>query len=402
MITDEPSTMSLLGCPTGTLVLRVANTELRGREYRVPASKLAIGSSDQCGIRLPELDPLHCLILRGSERVVARRWSRDGRLNGFVFRDAPLVDGDRLSLGPYEIDIACLEGPESADHRIERLLERLDELQASLSMLEDRLGQDQEARRELETANAEWADRSLAWDAERAELERRAANAERSATREPEADLDPLEPSEHGRNEPNRVPCEPPGSESPSHPEPTAESAAATERDVLSRLRNAGVWRNEVTSWRDFELGPESDDAEPTAADSSVERASPSPVGGGPTTERVGHDSYRPLGDSTRNAPSGRGAARAKDPMSIGLGSPRGSDDADDAIEVYMSRLMSRVRGKSEVVESRPSAREDKPESPPVSDRFAHGAASDGEPMSVRPSLPEYGPDQKFCNTDIA
>jgi hypothetical protein len=48
---------------------------------------------------------VHCLILRGEQGTVIRRWSPHTRLNGATFTDALLQPGDRLSIGPVELDV---------------------------------------------------------------------------------------------------------------------------------------------------------------------------------------------------------------------------------------------------------------------------------------------------------
>jgi hypothetical protein len=45
------------------------------------------------------------VLLRGAERTVVRRWAPDTRLNGNAFADAELRPGDRLSIGPVELDV---------------------------------------------------------------------------------------------------------------------------------------------------------------------------------------------------------------------------------------------------------------------------------------------------------
>jgi hypothetical protein len=51
------------------------------------------------------VDALHCLILRGQRATVVRRWSPNTRLNGASFVDASLAVGDRLAVGPVELEI---------------------------------------------------------------------------------------------------------------------------------------------------------------------------------------------------------------------------------------------------------------------------------------------------------
>jgi hypothetical protein len=53
------------------------------------------------------VDQLHCLILRGPNGAVIRRWSPDTRLNGRTFTKAPLSAGDRLSVGCLELEVVA-------------------------------------------------------------------------------------------------------------------------------------------------------------------------------------------------------------------------------------------------------------------------------------------------------
>ncbi len=133
---DARPSNSLLGHPAGSLVLRVCNTELAGRQFRVSAAKISLGSAASCVVQLPELEPFHCLVVRGERQVVVRRWAAQGLLNGFPFRDAPLTTGDRLSLGPYELEVVALGGEYSPDQRVEQLLEQLEFLRGELAEAE--------------------------------------------------------------------------------------------------------------------------------------------------------------------------------------------------------------------------------------------------------------------------
>lgn len=138
-----PSPASLLGDTTGELVLRVANGSQRGRLVRLAAKKCSIGSAANCTLRLrgEGIDPVHCLILRGSRQTIVRRWSNETRLNDRRFDDAALETGDRLSLGPIELCVVSIPNETgaatppprrieaelaAATVRLERLTERLD------------------------------------------------------------------------------------------------------------------------------------------------------------------------------------------------------------------------------------------------------------------------------------
>ncbi len=98
---------SLLDAPAGDLVLRICGTSRNGQVVRLRSPKCAIGSGPACTLRLLArgVRPAHCLIVRGPAATVVRRWSADTLLNGRNFTDAPLAAGDRLSLGPLELEV---------------------------------------------------------------------------------------------------------------------------------------------------------------------------------------------------------------------------------------------------------------------------------------------------------
>lgn len=91
----------------GDLVLRVCGSARHGQIVRLRSAKCTIGSGPRCTLRLRAggVQPVHCLIVRGSDRTVIRRWSPDTRLNGRAFTDAELVGGDRLSIGAIELEV---------------------------------------------------------------------------------------------------------------------------------------------------------------------------------------------------------------------------------------------------------------------------------------------------------
>ena len=89
------------------LVLRCCGPSRVGQIVRLKSDKCTIGSNPGCTLRLRArgVKPLHCLILRGRAETVIRRWAPDTRLNGQPFSDAPLLVGDRLSIGPIEFEV---------------------------------------------------------------------------------------------------------------------------------------------------------------------------------------------------------------------------------------------------------------------------------------------------------
>ena len=94
----------------GDLVLRVGNGSRSGQIVRLKSAKCTIGSGPYCTLRLRAygISPLHCLIVRGRMSTVVRRWTADTRLNHQSFTDAMLSTGDRLSIGPVELEVMSL------------------------------------------------------------------------------------------------------------------------------------------------------------------------------------------------------------------------------------------------------------------------------------------------------
>jgi len=91
----------------GELALRIRGGDYHGRVVRIRAAKCTIGSAADCTLRLaaPGIRPLHCIILRGEAGSTVRRWSPDTQLNGRAFSDALLMVGDRLQIGPVELEV---------------------------------------------------------------------------------------------------------------------------------------------------------------------------------------------------------------------------------------------------------------------------------------------------------
>lgn len=101
----------------GELALRIHGGDYHGRVVRIRANQCTIGAAPDCTLRLsaPGLRPLHCIILRGEAGATVRRWSPDTQLNGRAFSDALLMPGDRLAIGPIELEV--LDDAELTPHR---------------------------------------------------------------------------------------------------------------------------------------------------------------------------------------------------------------------------------------------------------------------------------------------
>jgi hypothetical protein len=104
------------GIPSGDLCLRIVGTARDGQVVRLAAPKCTIGSARGCTLRLHAagVRPVHCVILRGVRGTVARCWSGGTRLNGRSFVDAPLVAGDRLAIGPIELEVLSSTAADAA------------------------------------------------------------------------------------------------------------------------------------------------------------------------------------------------------------------------------------------------------------------------------------------------
>ncbi len=106
----------LLDTSNGELILRICGSSREGQVVRLRSAKCTIGSAPHCTLRLlaDGVAPLHCLLLRGPAATVVRCWSPDTRLNHKFFSDAPLSSGDRLSVGPIELEVLDVGTPAPA------------------------------------------------------------------------------------------------------------------------------------------------------------------------------------------------------------------------------------------------------------------------------------------------
>ena len=111
----DPS--QLLGEPLGKLVLEIDKGDGRARTFHMSGAKCAIGSDERCEIRLKGtgVRPVHCVILRGDDRTIVRRWAGNTWLNGRTFNDTTLHQGDELRLGNLCIRVVEDERAARAD-----------------------------------------------------------------------------------------------------------------------------------------------------------------------------------------------------------------------------------------------------------------------------------------------
>ncbi len=106
-IFDKRRPQGLLGSPHDELRLRVRGPRCEGQLVAVRVPKCTIGSSESCNFPLngPGIYPVHCLILRGQRGAVVRCLAPGTTLNGMQVQDATLFTGDRLRIGPYELEV---------------------------------------------------------------------------------------------------------------------------------------------------------------------------------------------------------------------------------------------------------------------------------------------------------
>lgn len=98
---------SLLGTPSQDLLLLVHGTQHGGQVVRLSAPKCTVGSARTCTLRLRSagVRDVHCLIYRGRRATFVRRFDDNTRLNGRMFDSAPLAVGDRLTVGPVQLEV---------------------------------------------------------------------------------------------------------------------------------------------------------------------------------------------------------------------------------------------------------------------------------------------------------
>jgi hypothetical protein len=101
---DEPNVTATRSPATPALRVR-RRGEGQDRTVPLTAGKCTIGSSPQCQVCLPssEVRPLQCLITLELNVATVTRWAAGVRLNGQEFSKAKLQDGDRLTIGDWEL-----------------------------------------------------------------------------------------------------------------------------------------------------------------------------------------------------------------------------------------------------------------------------------------------------------
>lgn len=105
MSTTTPEATAAAHATDTELVLAVSGAGRSQQEVRLRSVRCSIGSGPSCTLRLKARDvsPLHCWVVRGSQRTIVRCCSADTRLNGRSFEEAELAPGDVLSCGPIDL-----------------------------------------------------------------------------------------------------------------------------------------------------------------------------------------------------------------------------------------------------------------------------------------------------------
>ncbi len=100
--------MSHLTVPeTSTALLALRRLHEPADLLPLEGDKITVGGGQSCTLRLadPGVRPLHCLVTIVPDGLVVRRWADDTLLNGETFSEAPLVVGDRLTIGPVDLEL---------------------------------------------------------------------------------------------------------------------------------------------------------------------------------------------------------------------------------------------------------------------------------------------------------
>lgn len=115
MFERKPFAATGLVRPWGPLRLRFVGSEHDSQCIRLQSRKCTIGSAEGCTLRLRAqgVRPIECLIVRGKGGTLLRAGSPGVKLNGQAVDDALLVPGDRLSVGPIELEVVSMDADET-------------------------------------------------------------------------------------------------------------------------------------------------------------------------------------------------------------------------------------------------------------------------------------------------
>jgi predicted nucleic acid-binding Zn-ribbon protein len=109
---DPTTTTKPPGGP-GAARLRLRRAGAPDKLFELSGGKCTIGSSPRCHVCLPaaEAQPLQCLLSLEAGAAFATKWASGVLLNGQSFAKAAFGAGDRLSIGPWEIEWDSRETP---------------------------------------------------------------------------------------------------------------------------------------------------------------------------------------------------------------------------------------------------------------------------------------------------
>src|SRR5262245_38065417 len=104
----------------GEMTIRVHAPKHEPRDVRIRSPKCTVGSAAGCTLRLRArgVGGLHCWILRGPQGTVVRSLHGSTTLIGAQFDDYPIRIGDRLRIGPVELEILECNQPLAAQQPV--------------------------------------------------------------------------------------------------------------------------------------------------------------------------------------------------------------------------------------------------------------------------------------------
>lgn len=109
-VLDHPATHDPAEIATGVAVV-LQRTSDPSLAPHLLGKKTTIGSGRSCTLQLEDegVKSLHCLITSSESGWMVRRWSDGTLLNGESFTESPMQLGDRLSIGPVELELSEYE-----------------------------------------------------------------------------------------------------------------------------------------------------------------------------------------------------------------------------------------------------------------------------------------------------
>lgn len=112
----EESRLTSVDAPSleAGMLLRIQAKDYPPQEVHIRSPRCSIGSGQNCTLRLVAkgVEPLHCVIVRSDRQARVERAAPGAWLNHREFHSAPFQPGDRLQVGPIEIQLVGLV-PES-------------------------------------------------------------------------------------------------------------------------------------------------------------------------------------------------------------------------------------------------------------------------------------------------